>query len=331
MPYFLAFWIVISAHAKALTLESEHTLGKGKLDLTILANGDFNVVEPSLEEFVKINSDVQVRYWQASSQDIGNAVENGLPDEIDLVISSATDLQIKAANDGKSQRIEGLDGQNWRGHLYTLALEPIVSLYDRNQAPALQGITRRSQLVAQLRRGDLALPNGVVLYDPRQSGLGYLLATQDQEQSDTFWPLIEWFAASGIRQYCCSSLMVESVLSGESTIAHNILLSYAERFLQEHPHLRVLAFEDYQLAVPRTGFIPAKADGPDPAREYMRFLLSQAGQETLPSTVRLAQLEPIKNDAPLMAVRLTPALIVHLDKFTRNRFYRQWSSVTSVN
>ena len=51
--------------------------------------------------------------------------------------------------------------------------------------------------------------------------------------------------------------------------------------LEDAPNLKILRFDDYQLAIPRTAFIPKQADGPESANKLVRYLVSEEGQNRL--------------------------------------------------
>ena len=64
-------------------------------------------------------------------------------------------------------------------------------------------------------------------YDLRKSGLGYLFATQDARATETYWRLIEVMGQLETNLYCCSSDMIDDVISRTFFFAYNLLGSYA--------------------------------------------------------------------------------------------------------
>ena len=81
--------------------------------------------------------------------------------------------------------------------------------------------------------------------------------------------------------------LIDCIITGEFDIAYNVLESYVLPRLMDAPDLKILRFDDYQLAIPRTAFIPKQADDPDSANRLVRFFLSQDGQNRLAPSVRL--------------------------------------------
>jgi len=261
---------------------------------------------------------------------IANAIGTSEIDGIDAILSSALDLQMKSANDGAAQsiRIREIPNTQWRDRLFQISLEPIVTLYNNATNPGLQNVKDRFDLLDQLRQSRLRLNKGVVLYDPTQSGVGYLLAAQDAEQIDVFWSLLEWFSTPTLVESCCSLDMIELVSSGAVDLAYNVLESYAEGELSRNPDLHVLAFSDYQLMVPRTAFVPRTADHPARGAQFIEYLRSDRAQALLPEHMRLTRLQQQVNASPLKPIRMSPALILQLDPYQKAKFIKQWNSAT---
>ena len=57
--------------------------------------------------------------------------------------------------------------------------------------------------------------------------MGYLFATQDARATETYWRLTEVMGQLETNLYCCSSDMIDDVVSGNIDIAYNVLGSYA--------------------------------------------------------------------------------------------------------
>ncbi|WP_338153270.1 hypothetical protein [Pseudophaeobacter leonis] len=67
----------------------------------------------------------------------------------------------------------------------------------------------RQELIEALRARPETFHGRVGTYDVRDSGLGYLLATQDARASETYWRLMEVMGALDVRLYCCSGSMID--------------------------------------------------------------------------------------------------------------------------
>lgn len=321
----LMLWLVSAAGA-ALELEGEFQIGRGDQEIRVLGTSDFARVQPVFAGFVAVNSGFKVTYLQASSRSIDQAVRVGLDAEIDLVMSSAVDLQVKLVNDGFAQMLDlrTEKATHWRSQLVQIAVEPIVTLYHASVQSALESVKTRPGLAELIRHSsDQSLR--VIMYDPDASGVGYLLSQQDALQDGRFWSLIEGFQREDFSVSCCSGEMIDAVISGERQLAYNVIESYVLTRLENAPDLRVLRFEDYQLAVPRTAFIPVTANGAADAATLVRYVLSDDGQSGLSPAVRLSVLDQTpRAGGPLKPIRLSPALIVHLDPVVRNDFFQNW-------
>ena len=315
----------IATLAHGLTPEGNFVVGQGNQQVTVLGTGDFARIQPVLAGFVQSGSDRSVRYVQASSREIDQAVRAGLSEEIDLVMSSAVDLQVRLINDGFGQSLsdELNSSTNWRGELVQWALEPIVTLVNRRLiGEDVDQLRSRAALIQWLKHQNKALT--ATLYDPRESGVGYLLSQQDLLQDTQFWDLIDQLARYQLRPNCCSGEMIDQVVSGESALAYNVIESYVTPLLEVAPDVQILRFNDYQLAIPRTGFIPRGADDRDLALELLSYVVSDEGQSRLSPTVRLAVLNRSNAGGPMKPIRLSPALIVHLDPVARDAFFKVW-------
>lgn len=327
MPHIICvmLWLMASV-VSAFELEGEFQVGRGDREIRVLGTSDFARVQPVFAGFVASNPHFKITYLQASSRSIDQAVRAGLDADIGLVMSSAVDLQVKLVNDGFAQM---LDLQNerathWRSQLVQIAVEPIVTLYHASIQTALKSVRTRPGLAELIRQSsDQAFR--VIMYDPDASGVGYLLSQQDALQDGRFWSLIEGFQREEFSVSCCSGEMIDAVISGEKQLAYNVIESYVLTRLENAPDLRILRFEDYQLAVPRTAFIPVSANGAADAALLVRYVLSDNGQSGLSPAVRLSVLDQTpRAGGPLKPIRLSPALIVHLDPVVRNGFFQNW-------
>ena len=296
--------------------------------LQVYGTYDLSEFEPALRFFVE-SSGLGVDYYVANSRDLDVQIVQPQRKGVDVVFSSALDLQMKATNDGFAKRFAQPGDLQWRGALFQISLEPIVSVFNTDLIPWASNVTDRADLARRLRARTQGLPGGATLYDPQISGLGYLLSTQDSEQSDTFWELLAAFSEFGLSPQCCSSDMLKRVALGQSALAYNVLESYALDQVSFNPDLEILRFADYQLVVPRTAWVPRGSERSDEAFAFIEFLRG-SGQQQLPLQNRLQQLSS-EQRAPLKPIRLSPALILYLDDYKQRRFMRQWRRSTSAD
>ena len=316
---------LFSIQAIALEVEGEFLVGQGEDEVTVIGTSEFERVQPVFAGFVGSQKAVKVRYLQMSSRDIDQAVRSGLSANIDLVMSSAVDLQVHLVNDGFARPFDqGLSRHlNWRGELIQLSVEPIVTIYNTTRWRELENARTRRGL-ASLIESDPKKILKLTMYDPAISGVGYLLSRQDLVQDEHFWSLLDLFGSRAFLPNCCSGDMIDQVVAGESDLAYNVLESYVLPRLANAPDLRVLRFDDYQLAIPRTAFIPSQANDVGLANALVGYFLNQDGQSRLLPSVRLDVLRVNRKGGPIKPIRMTPALIVHLDEVNRRRFFQRW-------
>jgi iron(III) transport system substrate-binding protein len=318
--------ITLSFQAKCLEIEGEFIVGDAPHQIVVVGTAEFSRVRPVFSGFVAEYKDLQIRYLQMSSREIDRAVRSGLSPEIDLVMSSAVDLQVRLVNDGYAKAFEpGLAVDfGWRGELVQLSLEPVVTIFNGNRLGDFGGVRTRRDL-AQFLDQSSESSFRLTLYDPDVSGVGYLLSRQDLVQDEHFWSLLDVFSSQQLEPNCCSGDMIDQVITGESDLAYNVLESYVLPRLGDAPDLKILRFDDYQLAIPRTAFIPKQADDSGPANELVRYFVSKKGQNRLAPGVRLDVIQANRQGGPIKPIRITPALIVHLDEMNRRRFFQRWN------
>ena len=165
-------------------------------------------------------------------------------------------------------------------------------------------------------------------YDVRTSGLGYLFATQDSRNTDSFWRLTEVMGRLNTQLYCCSGAMIDDVYQGRLVLAYNVLGSYAENRLAHEPGITIVPMQDYVTVMMRTAFIPQNAQYPDVAGRMIDFLLSKPTQESLAETTGLPPVFDGASDKQkaLRPIRLGPGLLVFLDLLKRQAFLRNWEN-----
>ena len=321
--------------ATGMTIELERRFGaeQAKEDFTILSSTDIELFAPVIEAFVAARPDVAIQYVLASSRDIYSEIDSGRG-RYDLVISSAMDLQMKLINDGHADRFEspvtaGLpDWAIWRDQLFGFAVEPIVLVVSRRDFAALPTPASRRHFLDIIRSNPAIFRNRLMTYDVNLSGTGFLFATQDARQSDTFWRLSEVMGSMGTRLSCCSGEMLARVESGEMAAAYNVVGSYAQARAAKHGNIKVVHLEDYTNILLRTAFIPRHGPKSRQAGEFLDFLLSRRGQvilETqggLPSIFNSSIIE-ITNAKP---IGLNTGLLVYLDRLKRENFLREWNA-----
>jgi iron(III) transport system substrate-binding protein len=125
--------------------------------------------------------DIEVHYFVTGTTELDDVFRNNA-DQFDVVISSAMDLQLKLANDGFAARLDGIshpEWAQWRDSLFAFTIEPAAIVINNAAFADLPIPATRQDLIEVLRENSEKFMGKVGTYDVRQSGLGYLFATQD--------------------------------------------------------------------------------------------------------------------------------------------------------
>ncbi|NND48651.1 MAG: ABC transporter substrate-binding protein [Rhizobiales bacterium] len=299
-------------------------------ELRILSTADIVVFHPLIEAFQERNPQLSIHYVVAGSTDVFGALQDE-PARFDLAISSAMDLQMKLANDGFAQAHRSAQARalppwaHWRDQLYAFTQESVVLILSE---AALQGAPKpktRQDLIQLLREHSERFRGRIGTYDPHRSGAGYLFATQDARQSETFWRLAEVMGGLAPRFFGTSAAMISGLLNGDILIAYNVLGSYAAPRLAAHPDMHLIELEDFTLTLLRTALIPRAAQNPDLGSAFLDFLLSAQGRRIIGERTSLPPLdeEALAAQPHLRPIRLDPGLLVYVDPLKRRKFLNE--------
>ncbi|WP_170133941.1 ABC transporter substrate-binding protein [Palleronia aestuarii] len=216
----------------------------------------------------------------------------------DVVISSAMDLQVALVNLEMARRIylsaatTPPDRANWRSELFGFTFEPAAMIYDRRAISEDEMPRNHQDLAAFVRDNEARFEGRIGTYDVGASGIGYLYATQDSLQGPQTQRLIEVLVRAGVRTFCCTSEMFDATARGELILAINTIGSYAAAYTRNAPHVGLHFFDDYNLMMTRTAFVPKSARHPALATRFVEFLLSEAGQSIMAASSPLIPLDP---------------------------------------
>ncbi|MEO3431324.1 ABC transporter substrate-binding protein [Pelagibius sp. CAU 1746] len=303
--------------------------------LHIIGTTEAEVMDDLIRGYQVFSPKVAVVYDQATSRVVYDAVEqDATVDEspYDLAISSAMDLQIKLVNDGRARRhISTATSRlprwaTWRDRIFGFTQEPAVMIYNRQAFAGTAVPQSRFELLNLLRRAPELFKGRIATYDPNVSGLGFLFATQDSLQSDTYWRLMEIFGNLSAQLSCCSSEMLDRVAEGEIALAYNVLGSYAQARRDAGAPIGIVLPRDYTLLMVRTALIPAPSDNAGAAGDFIDFLVSEDGQRLIANEAILSPALPEGDDGNLIPIRLGPGLLVYLDALKRKAFLSEWAS-----
>jgi iron(III) transport system substrate-binding protein len=325
----------LSLPAQAFEIEEERLFPAAIVSarLHILSTTDTVVFEPLLTAYQALHPGVEIRYVVASSQEVFSAVhDEGAA--FDIVISSAMDLQMKLANDGHAQAhlsdlTQSLPGwAQWRDQLFAFTQEPVVTAY---AAPAFDRLAlpqTRSDLIRLFRDHPDQFRGRIGTYDPRFSGAGYLFASQDARQSDTFWRLAEVMGGLEPVLYTSTNQMLDDLENGRLVLAYNVLGSYLDQRLAGWPEGRRAEPQDFTQVLLRTALIPANAETPAQGHGFLDFLISPEGQALLEAHTGLPPIsaDKLSQSPHLRPIRLDPGLLVYVDPLKRQRFLREWEA-----
>lgn len=332
----LACGLILWATGTVTALDIEdHRLfsGKGDRVLRVLSTTDLVVFAPYILGFQAVRPEISVDYTVVSSSDLHLAIRDGA--QFDLAISSAMDLQFQLANDGsarpyRSDAVQDLpDWARWRDLIFAFTAEPAVVVINKDLFEGLDLPATRQDLIALLRDNPDRFAGALGTYDVRNSGLGYLFATQEDRATDAFWRLNEVMGRLEPQFYCCSSQMIDDVGAGRLTLAYNVLGSYAASRLatDEGDRMQILPLQDFTNVMLRTVLIPTTAQDIEAAGAMIDMLAALgmrdvAGHWPLPSL----SLSGAWENTGFGPIRLGPALMVYLDPLNRRAFLTEWEN-----
>lgn len=163
-------------------------------------------------------------------------------------------------------------------------------------------------------------------YDVRQSGLGYLFATQDARVSETFWRLMEVMGSLDAKLFCCSGDMIDRVASGDLLVAYNVLGSYAVSRQKTDKRFEIIQPSDFPTTMMRTGFVSKHTPHPNAASEFLRYMIRVQTVASSEGEYPLPPLELNSNGASPSVINLEPALMTYLDHLKRRIFIKEWTN-----
>lgn len=299
--------------------------------LRIISTADIEVFEPIILEFQKSYPSIDIDYTIASSTELMKAIyDEGA--SFDLAISSAMDLQIKLVNDGYAQTHNSdatralPSWAKWREQIFAFTQEPAVMIISEKDFEGSPPPTTREELITLLRNQPDQFTGRVGTYDIRKSGAGYLFATQDSRNTDSYWRLTEVMGRLDAQLYSSSAEMISDVAEGRLALAYNVVGSYAASRLVDTPGIRIVLFEDFLSVMLRTALIPETAANPAAAGTMVDFLAELNSRPKLNERTFLPPInrEELEANSASRPIRLGPELLVFLDRIKKENFLRSW-------
>ncbi|PIB26063.1 ABC transporter substrate-binding protein [Amylibacter kogurei] len=338
IPYFAA-WLIAFITCGSLTIAFEteqqkfYNSSAGTSVLRIISTADISSFEPILLAFQADNPTIDIDYVVASSAQTMQAIyDEQAP--FDLVISSAMDLQTKLANDGFAQTYVSSTTDSlptwakWRNQVFAFTQEPAVLVVSEKAFRDLPIPNTREELIELLRDNPQKFWGRVGTYDVRTSGFGYMLATQNSRNTDSFWRLTEVMGRLNTRLYCCSGEMIDDVAAGRLAMAYNVLGSYAENRLKTLDGVKIVPMQDFVSLMLRTSIITTNAQNASGAKRMVDFLSMMETRPELSAASGLPAVQRQETTAAkgLRPIRLGPGLLVFLDRLKRETFIRNWQN-----
>jgi two-component system sensor histidine kinase TctE len=316
--------------------------------LTIVGTTDTPLFSRFVEAFQSARPDVAVVYQETDTLVMYEAFLAGtLSPKPDLMISSAADLQLKLANDGHalpvaSPYIDALPAwAQWRGEVIGFTFEPAVIIYNPDLLGEVE-VPRTHRGLAELLEEQPERFRGMVgTYDIATSGVGYLLAAQDQLISSNFWRLATAFGRTGVHLSGSSPDILDRVARGDLALGYNVLGSYAFARQAAGADIGIVVPDDYVLVLTRTMLIPRSGPRADLAGAFVEFALSPQGQAVAAGTSALGSVMPgsfgrftaeaisARGRGAVQPLALGPSLLVSLDQQRRSRFLQTWREIVA--
>jgi len=320
----------------------------GTETLTIVGVTDTPLFAHFVAGFQKLHPAVTVIYEETDSVPLYERFLSGAMDpKPDLLISSASDLMTKLANDGYALPYDSPyllslpDWARWRNELFGFTFEPAVTIYNPGLITPDEVPRTHLRLAEMLEAQTGRFSGKVATYDIALSGVGYLLASQDQVISSNFWRLAAAFGRVKATFSGSSPAILNGVADGSLALGYNVLGSYAFARRVAGANIEIVVPDDYVLVLTRAMMIPRNAPHPELGKAFVDFALSPAGQEISAGIAGLGSVVPgIEGDwtgeaiaargrGVIQPIPLGPALLVSLDQQRRARFLDAWREIVS--
>ena len=303
-----------------------------------------SAVPELLADFQRLYPKVKLEYKSFDTKPLYDQVikESAAGTTGDVIWSSAMDLQVKLVADGYAMTYRSPEAAHippwavWRDQAYGTTFEPVGFVYNKTLVDAAEVPRTRAELIKLMSVQQSKFKGKITAFDPANSGLGYMLMTQDLSTSPAFWDTAKALGEADVFAGTGSGAQFLRLGKGESMIGYNLLISYATgRIKKDLPQLAVVLPADHTLVMSRVMFISKKAAHPNAAKLWLDYVLSKRGQDILSAldlgslrTDVAGELTPqalgARLGSALRPIPIGPALLTPLETDKREDFLRQW-------
>lgn len=265
--------------------------------IVIHSTTDIAIVTPLIDDFQALYPRIEVQYHDMNSNDLYSGYLDDVlasPTTADVLWSSAMDLQFRLVSAGHAQPYDSPEiaalpaWAVWKNVAFGTTYESVVIVYDKRRVPAEEVPQTHTDLARLLTEQRDRFAGKVTTYNIERSGLGFLLASQDERASEAFWPLMKALGGVRVRVVPTTEEMLTGVAKGADLIAFNALGSYASIEAKKDSAIGYVYPQDYTLIVTRIMFIGKKAVNPNAAKLWVDYVLSRRGQAVLANQASLS-------------------------------------------
>ncbi len=299
--------------------------------------------QPLVEAFKQAYG-IAVDYNGLGTTEVYNRViSEGAANQVgaDVSWTSSMDLQMVLADKGLLDTYASPEAAQlpqssiFKNMVYGTSVEPVAMIYNKNLLKAEWVPKTRADLVKLLQQQGKDLKGKVASFDPEKSGIGFLLAQTDLQNTTSFWDLAKAFGAAEGKVYGSSGAMREKVVSGEQILAFNVIGSYALQWAKESPVVGVSFASDYTAAFQRVASVTKNAPHPAAGRLFLDFLLSEKGQAILAGkgvpSLRMGYKGPLDSEeigkltgGNMKVIPVNEKLVGNMAPRMRAEFFQAW-------
>lgn len=314
--------------------------GEDEGQLVLYAATDAEIVTPLIADFEAMYPRIRVTYEDLNTTILYHrfiAESRMRGDTADVLLSSAMDQMFNLASDGyamvyRSPETPGLPAwATWNDQAFATTYEPVVFVYNKEQVKEGEAPQTHADLVRLLESDPARFKGKVVTYDIEKSGIGFLLATQDE----SFGAFARALGRGEPRLALTTSSMAEQVSSGQALIGYNLLGGYAMNQASKRPSLGYVLPRDYTQVISRVMVGNKNATHPNAAKLWIDYVLSKRGQSTLTKAGLMAVRTDALAGTPAAELReklapiqrpitMSPALLANLGPQKYRDFILQW-------